>query len=290
MYDQVGFYSENGAAGAGAAARSRARTWASAASISPTSFAAGRRRPARRGARRFGGQFSGHLQPVVRPLAGTAKSASSRKRHRSRVRPEYRFLAGHSRHAGSPEHRTARKRAPPATAPAHAGGANAVCPECNGSGNVTQMAGAMRFSLTCPRCDGTGRLRNACPTCHGDGRISRTETVEVRIPAGAQQGSRCASRARATPAPSARPPGDLYITVRVEAASVLPPRRRRYRDHGAGPHRRSRPGHQDRSAHHRRARAAQDSAGNQERPEIPPAREGRAQLAHRTRAAIRSSR
>jgi len=47
-------------------------------------------------------------------------------------------------------------------------GANTVCPECNGSGNVTQMAGAMRFSLTCPKCEGTGRLRNRCAACHGE--------------------------------------------------------------------------------------------------------------------------
>src|SRR5438045_2346384 len=39
------------------------------------------------------------------------------------------------------------------------GGTNTVCPECDGTGNVTQMAGAMKFSLTCPRCDGKGRLR-----------------------------------------------------------------------------------------------------------------------------------
>src|ERR1700694_4905665 len=44
-----------------------------------------------------------------------------------------------------------------------AGSGVAVCPECNGSGNVTQMAGAMKFNLTCPRCGGRGRLRNACP-------------------------------------------------------------------------------------------------------------------------------
>jgi molecular chaperone DnaJ len=49
------------------------------------------------------------------------------------------------------------------------------------------MAGNMKFNLTCPRCNGTGRLKNACPTCHGDGRIAHTETVEVRIPPGAQQ-------------------------------------------------------------------------------------------------------
>ena len=52
------------------------------------------------------------------------------------------------------------------------------------------MAGAMKFSLTCPRCDGKGRLRNVCPTCHGDGRLSKTEVVDVRIPPGAQAGSR----------------------------------------------------------------------------------------------------
>jgi len=95
-------------------------------------------------------------------------------------------------------------------------GANTVCPECNGSGNVTQMAGAMRFSLTCPRCEGTGRLGNKCPTCHGDGRISKTETVEVRIPPGAQQGSRLRVQGKGNAGTFGAPTGDLYITVRVE--------------------------------------------------------------------------
>jgi len=95
-------------------------------------------------------------------------------------------------------------------------GGNTVCPECNGSGNVTQAAGAMRFSLTCPRCNGTGRLHNACPTCHGDGRISTSETVEVRIPPGAQQGSRLRVAGKGNAGTHGAPSGDLYITVRVE--------------------------------------------------------------------------
>ena len=95
-------------------------------------------------------------------------------------------------------------------------GTNTVCPECNGSGNVTQVAGAMRFSLTCPRCNGTGRLRNQCPTCHGDGRISTSETVEVRIPSGAQQGSRLRVAGKGNAGTHGAPPGDLYITLRVE--------------------------------------------------------------------------
>src|SRR6476646_331784 len=95
-------------------------------------------------------------------------------------------------------------------------GANTVCPECNGSGNVTQMAGAMRFSLTCPRCEGSGRLTNKCTTCHGDGRISHPETVEVRIPPGAQQGSRLRVAGKGNAGTHGAPGGDLYITVRVE--------------------------------------------------------------------------
>lgn len=97
-----------------------------------------------------------------------------------------------------------------------AGGNSIVCPECNGSGNVTQMAGAMRFSLSCPRCSGSGRLRNACPACRGDGRLSRTELVEVRIPPGAQNGSRMRVAGKGNAGTSGAPPGDLYITIRTE--------------------------------------------------------------------------
>jgi molecular chaperone DnaJ len=95
------------------------------------------------------------------------------------------------------------------------GGATTVCPECDGTGNVTQMAGAMKFSLTCPRCDGKGRLRNVCPTCHGDGRLSKPDAVEVRIPPGAQSGSRLRVAGKGNAGRSTGPAGDLYITVRV---------------------------------------------------------------------------
>jgi molecular chaperone DnaJ len=96
------------------------------------------------------------------------------------------------------------------------GGGTTACPECNGSGNVTQTAGAMRFNLSCPRCQGKGRLKNACNTCHGDGRVYSTEPVEVRIPQGVQSGSRLRVAGKGNAGTQAMPPGDLYITVRVE--------------------------------------------------------------------------
>ena len=97
-----------------------------------------------------------------------------------------------------------------------AGGNSTVCPECDGTGSVNQMAGAMKFSLTCPRCDGKGRLKNVCPTCHGDGRLSKSEVVDVRIPAGAQSGSRLRVAGKGNAGRAGGAAGDLYITIRVE--------------------------------------------------------------------------
>ncbi|HZT29959.1 MAG TPA: molecular chaperone DnaJ [Bryobacteraceae bacterium] len=97
-----------------------------------------------------------------------------------------------------------------------AGGATISCPQCGGSGHVTQMAGAMRFNLTCPRCHGSGKLKNACPTCGGDGRVARTDTVEVRIPPGARTGSRLRVPGKGNAGALGGPAGDLYITTRVQ--------------------------------------------------------------------------
>ncbi len=91
-----------------------------------------------------------------------------------------------------------------------------VCPECDGTGTVTQMAGAMKFNLPCQRCEGTGRLKNACPTCRGEGVISRPDSVEVRIPAGVSSGSRLRVAGKGNAGVAGGPPGDLYITIRVE--------------------------------------------------------------------------
>ncbi len=92
----------------------------------------------------------------------------------------------------------------------------AVCPECDGTGTVTQMAGAMKFNLTCHRCGGTGRLRNACPTCKGEGVLTKPDAVEVRIPQGVPSGSRLRVAGKGNAGVAGGPAGDLYITVRVE--------------------------------------------------------------------------
>lgn len=91
-----------------------------------------------------------------------------------------------------------------------------ACPECSGSGNVTQMAGAMRFTLNCPRCNGTGKLQSACLTCKGEGRMARMDFVDTRIPPGVSTGTRMRVAGKGNAGTNGGPSGDLYINIRVE--------------------------------------------------------------------------
>ncbi|MBM3787702.1 MAG: J domain-containing protein [Acidobacteria bacterium] len=101
------------------------------------------------------------------------------------------------------------------------GGGAMPCGECGGSGNVTQMAGAMRFTLTCQRCGGSGQMRNVCHACRGDGRSSKNEMVEIRIPQGIAAGARLRVAGKGNSGTRGGPPGDLYINVRVEDHSFF---------------------------------------------------------------------
>ena len=89
------------------------------------------------------------------------------------------------------------------------------CPECSGTGQVTQMGGRMKFNIPCPRCGGTGRITNACPTCHGEGLVHRTESIEFRIKAGTRDGQRIRLQGKGNAGLTGGAPGDLYVIVRI---------------------------------------------------------------------------
>ena len=92
-----------------------------------------------------------------------------------------------------------------------------TCPTCGGSGTIQQNAGKMRFNVACPRCGGTGKLRTACKTCGGEGRLRKTETIDVRIPAGVASGSRVRVPGKGNAGTMGAPAGDLYLHVEVKA-------------------------------------------------------------------------
>jgi molecular chaperone DnaJ len=94
-------------------------------------------------------------------------------------------------------------------------GSPQTCPTCHGTGSIQQAAGKMRFNVPCTRCGGTGKLRTACRTCGGEGRVRRTETIDVRIPAGVANGGRVRVPGKGNAGTMGAPAGDLYLRVVV---------------------------------------------------------------------------
>ncbi|HEV2215721.1 MAG TPA: DnaJ C-terminal domain-containing protein, partial [Terracidiphilus sp.] len=89
------------------------------------------------------------------------------------------------------------------------------CQECNGTGQVTQMGGRMKFNIQCPRCGGTGKAQNACPTCHGEGVVFRTEPLEFRIKPGTRDGQRIRLAGKGNAGVNGGAAGDLYLIIRT---------------------------------------------------------------------------
>jgi DnaJ-class molecular chaperone len=76
----------------------------------------------------------------------------------------------------------------------------------------------LREPQTCATCVGTGSLRGRpCTTCHGSGTTTTHKTLEVRIPAGVQDGTRVRVAGKGQPGAYGGKRGDLYLHV-----SVLP--------------------------------------------------------------------
>ncbi len=90
------------------------------------------------------------------------------------------------------------------------------CPECNGTGQVTQTGGRMKFNVQCPSCQGTGKNLSSCATCHGEGTVSRTEPLEVRIKAGTRDGQRIRLAGKGNAGAHGGAAGDLYVIIRIE--------------------------------------------------------------------------
>ncbi len=223
MYDQVGFYSESGFPGAGP-------TGAGAYQQNPNMgfggfdfsdyFTSGGRTATGGGRTETGGEggFGGSFHDLFGQFFSHGRGERTAEPERG-TDLEYALSVGFWQAIRGTQIRLNINRQEVCGACGGSGtksGANTVCPECQGSGNVSQMAGAMRFNLTCPRCNGKGRVRNVCTSCQGDGRLTTSETVEVRIPPGVQTGSRLRVPGKGNAGSQGMPAGDLYITVRVE--------------------------------------------------------------------------
>lgn len=89
-----------------------------------------------------------------------------------------------------------------------------TCPTCKGSGKEQLVEGPMRMTIACRTCGGSGKLTEPCPTCHGEGEIMTEQPVKIRVPPGADEGSRLRVPGKGAPGHGG-PPGDLIIETHV---------------------------------------------------------------------------
>ncbi len=70
----------------------------------------------------------------------------------------------------------------------------------------------------CPTCHGSGRLQNqACAICGGSGSAPVSKRIEVKIPAGVDNGSRVRVKGKGGPGEASGPSGDLFLVVNISA-------------------------------------------------------------------------
>ncbi|HEX7635033.1 MAG TPA: molecular chaperone DnaJ [Noviherbaspirillum sp.] len=97
-----------------------------------------------------------------------------------------------------------------------------TCGTCGGHGQVRMQQGFFSIQQTCPKCHGTGKtIPNPCPSCSGAGRIKKNKTLEVKIPAGIDDGMRIRSSGNGEPGMNGGPPGDLYVEIRIKPHPVF---------------------------------------------------------------------
>jgi len=92
-----------------------------------------------------------------------------------------------------------------------------TCRTCKGRGQVIQSSGFFTISSTCPHCNGHGKfISKPCDNCRGTGKEQISKTVQLKIPAGVETGSRLRLRGEGEAGNMGGHDGDLYVFIHVE--------------------------------------------------------------------------
>ena len=97
-----------------------------------------------------------------------------------------------------------------------------TCSTCHGAGTVQMRQGFFSVQQNCPTCRGSGKIiPEPCTSCHGQGKIKKHKTLEVKIPAGIDDGMRIRSSGNGEPGTNGGPPGDLFIEIRLKKHEIF---------------------------------------------------------------------
>jgi molecular chaperone DnaJ len=95
-----------------------------------------------------------------------------------------------------------------------------TCDECKGSGQTTRVTrtifGNIQQATICPKCHGKGKIpEKICSVCNGRGTQRKNQEINLKIPAGIDDGATIRLRERGE-AVANGPKGDLYVNIRVK--------------------------------------------------------------------------
>jgi len=96
------------------------------------------------------------------------------------------------------------------------GSAPETCQQCGGQGQIRMQQGFFTMSRTCPVCNGNGQvIKNPCTGCSGQGLKVNAGKINVKIPAGIDNGQRLKLRGEGDAGVGGGPNGDLYVQIGV---------------------------------------------------------------------------
>ena len=91
-----------------------------------------------------------------------------------------------------------------------------TCITCAGSGQTRYQQGFFSVMRTCANCSGAGRIiKSPCKKCRGQGRVEKEKTIEIKIPAGVETGSRLRVTGEGEGGAHGGPAGDLFVVLHV---------------------------------------------------------------------------
>lgn len=105
---------------------------------------------------------------------------------------------------------------------AKAGSSPTTCDYCNGHGEVRRQQGFFTVSSTCPKCSGSGQMiKDPCGSCHGAGKKKKKVDLQVKIPAGIDQGQRLKLSQEGDAGTNGGPNGDLYVVINIRPHEIF---------------------------------------------------------------------
>ena len=98
---------------------------------------------------------------------------------------------------------------------AKAGTGPTACGMCGGRGQLHRNQGFFTIAAPCPKCRGAGQIiESPCLSCRGAGHLQEKAEIQIKIPAGIQEGVRLRVTGEGDAGDPGAPRGDLYCIVR----------------------------------------------------------------------------